>query len=105
MHAYVKYGLAAAAFVAVVVDHHQRTDPRRRQILQGGRSDAARANHHDPRCLQRGLPRTADFAQDEVAGIAIEFGVGKGHSVQSNSSTARYQLPALTKRGTRLPRA
>ena len=57
----------------VVVDDADRADACCRQILDQGRAKPAGADDEHPRRLQLGLTRPADIAQDQVAGIALDF--------------------------------
>src|SRR5215467_2032917 len=57
----------------VVVDDAERPDPGRRQIEQRRRPQPAGADDQHARALERLLPRPADLAQDDVAGIAFEL--------------------------------
>src|SRR6516162_7610817 len=57
----------------VVVDDAERADPGRRQIEQRRRAQPAGADDQHARALERLLPRPADLAQDDVAGIAFEL--------------------------------
>ena len=62
----------------VVIDRAERADTGGRQIHQDRRAEAAGADHQHRRLLQRGLPRAADVAQHDMAGVAFEF-VGRQH--------------------------
>ena len=62
----------------IVIDHAQRADAGGRQIHQDRRAEAAGADHQHGRLLQRGLAGAADFAQYDMAGVALEL-VGRQH--------------------------
>jgi hypothetical protein len=62
----------------VVIDRAERADASRRQIHQDRRTEAAGADHQHGRLFQGGLPGAADFAQNDMAGVAFEF-VGRQH--------------------------
>jgi hypothetical protein len=57
----------------VVVDDADRADTRRCQIEQYRRTQSAGADDQHACSLQFCLPRTSHLAQDDVAGIALEF--------------------------------
>ena len=63
----------------VVVDDADRADARRRQVLEQRRAEPAGADDEHPRRLQLGLTGPANIAQDQVAGIALDFFREKGH--------------------------
>ena len=62
----------------VIVDDGERADARGRQILDRRTADPARADDGDMACQQLRLTCTANFAEDDVAGVTVELGVGKG---------------------------
>jgi hypothetical protein len=57
----------------VIVDHPERADAGRGQIEQRRGTQPARADHQHARTLEGLLPRPADLAQDDVAGVAFEL--------------------------------
>ena len=63
----------------IVVDHPQRADARRGEILDGGRADPARADDRDCRAEQLPLSLAANLLEDDMAGVAVELGVGEAH--------------------------
>ena len=63
----------------VVVDHAQRADPGRGEILEHRCAEAAGADRQHPGGEQRLLPFLADLVENDVAGVAFELGVGDGH--------------------------
>ena len=60
----------------VVVRDRDPPHARRRQIQTNRRPQAARPHDQHPRVPQAHLARTADFAQHQMAGIAVQFGIG-----------------------------
>ena len=84
---------------AIVVDHPERADARRGEILDGRRADPARADDRDGRGEQLALPLAANLLEDDMAGVAVELGVAEAHrpvepkpptprAVSSSSSTS-----------------
>ena len=61
----------------IVVDDRKMPDTRRREILDAGAAEPARADDGDAGGEQLRLARPADFLQDDVAGVAFELLVGK----------------------------
>ena len=57
----------------VVVDDADGADARGREIEQHRRAQAAGSHHQHTRALERSLPRPADLAQDDMAGIAFKL--------------------------------
>jgi len=57
----------------VVVDYADGADARGREIEQHRRAQAAGPHHQHTRALERSLPRPADLAQDDMAGIAFKL--------------------------------
>ena len=57
----------------IIVDDAERADAGRSQIHQSRRAEPAGADHQDRCPLQRRLPGTADIAQYDVAGVALQF--------------------------------
>ena len=62
----------------VVINHAERANAGGGKIHQRRRAEAARADHQHGSFLQRRLAGAADFAQHDMAGIALEF-VGTQH--------------------------
>ncbi len=63
----------------VVVDDGERPDAGAGEILQRRRAEPARADDENPRRLQLLLPRSADAAQDDLAGVAFDLLVAEFH--------------------------
>src|SRR5206468_5151128 len=61
--------------------------------------------HRNAGAAQLRLASAADFLQHDMAGVAFQFGVGKGHPAQSKTIVVRYQLSAAPACGWRLARA
>ena len=57
----------------VVIDDSERPDARARKILQRRRAEASRAHDEDARALQLVLTGSADAAQHDLAGVALNF--------------------------------
>ena len=57
----------------VVVDDPDRADAGRGEVLDQRRAEPAGADHEHPRGLELRLPRPADVAQHEVAGVAVDL--------------------------------
>ena len=57
----------------VIVDDAERADAGRGEIQQYRRAEPAGADDEHARALERGLSRPADFAQHDMARIALEF--------------------------------
>ena len=63
----------------VVIDHTDGTDTRSGQVLKRGRTKPPCPDDKDARFFQAVLAGAADFAQDDVAGVAFQFGgAGRG---------------------------
>ncbi len=62
------------------IDDPERANAGGGKIEGGRRAQAAGADDQNPGGLERLLARPADFAQDEVAGVAVDFGLGERHS-------------------------
>ena len=62
----------------VVVDHPQRADSGGGEIVDGRRADAAGADHRDAGVEQLALALAANLLEHDVAGVAVELGVGGG---------------------------
>jgi hypothetical protein len=58
----------------VIIDDPQRANARRGQIQQQGTTEATGADHQHPGIAQAALPDTADLLQQDVAGVAADFG-------------------------------
>ena len=63
----------------IVVDHREFSDAGGGEIKQRRRADAAGADDEHARGFQLLLARPAHFAQDDVAGVALEFVGGESH--------------------------
>ena len=63
----------------VVVDDADRADAGGGEVEDGGRAEAAGADHEHARALQRLLARAADLPQHDVAGIALDLVGREGH--------------------------
>src|SRR5438132_4870755 len=63
----------------VIIDHPQGADPGSGEILDGRRTDPARADHDHCRLQQFALPLAADLPEDDMAGVTVELRVGEGH--------------------------
>ena len=63
----------------VRIDQGDMADARRGQVERRRRAQAAGADDQHPRRLQRLLPRAADLAQHQVAGVALDLLVGETH--------------------------
>src|SRR3546814_17862739 len=63
-----------------MVDDRQLAHARRRQIGDRGTADPARADHRDMARFQLRLARTAELRQDDLARVAVEFGVAEHYS-------------------------
>ena len=61
----------------IVIDDPHHPHPGGGERGNDRAADPARADHQQTRRLQPHLPRTAHFAQHDVAGVAVEFGVGE----------------------------
>src|SRR5262245_6278912 len=57
----------------IVVDDAERAHPGSREIHERRRAEPAGADDQDTRALERGLTRSADFVQYDVAGVTFEF--------------------------------
>ncbi len=57
----------------IVIDDAERADAGGREIIEHRRTEPAGADHQDARTFQRGLARTANLAQHDMAGITLEF--------------------------------
>ena len=64
----------------VVVDNAKRADARCGEILQGRRSESPGADRQRPRRFKAILPRAADAAQHDMAGIPLDFFRAEFHS-------------------------
>jgi hypothetical protein len=62
----------------VVIDHAEHADAGSGEIHQRRRAEAAGADHQHGSFLQRSLAGAADFAQHDMASVALEF-VGTQH--------------------------
>src|ERR1700722_2649879 len=63
----------------VVVNDPERAYTGPRQILQRGRTQAARADHQRPRGFKLVLAGTAQPMQDDLARVALYLFTGEGH--------------------------
>ena len=57
----------------VMIDNVDRTNARRREILEQRRTEAARADDKHPRILQPVLAGSANLAHDDVARVALHL--------------------------------
>src|SRR3546814_12960485 len=83
-----------------MVDDRQLAHARRRQIGDRGTADPARADHRDMARFQLRLARTAELRQDDLARVAVEFGVAEHYSPGRRSlmpdSEARPAVAAVS---------
>ena len=61
----------------VVVDHPDPAEPRRREIQDQRRAEAAGADHEDARGFQTLLAGAANLLKDQMAPVACDFLVGQ----------------------------
>ncbi len=67
----------------IEIDHPDGADARRRQIEDNRASQPAGPHHQHPRRLEPGLPHTPHLAQHDMARVAFQFFIGKGHGSSS----------------------
>src|SRR6266480_649806 len=79
----------------VVIDDAERADARGGEIQQHRRAEPAGADHEHPGAPQRELPRPADLAQYDVAGVALDLLMGQHrHSDAYIAIRGRLRQPA-----------
>ena len=72
-----------------------RPDARRRKVERRGSADPADARDQNARSLQLLLTRAADLAQDEVAGVTLDFAVAEHAHSRTLSASVRPAVRAL----------